>query len=129
MTSAAAHTFRLISSLSSSYTIVVNEKSVGRIFFFKKIGRHLREFGRDKSEDESLVPREELERLERPRTVRVVFEIISVYVDLLEQLYRDTVVPAFAKMHAILTKKKIREKERLKKKKLEHHTLKFPLHK
>ena len=46
--------------------------------------------------------REELEWFKRPRTRGVVFEVVRVDVDLLEQLDRDAVVSAFTEVHSVL---------------------------
>lgn len=63
---------------------------------------YLRKLRRNQAEYKELGLRQVLERLERPRTGRVVLKVVPVNVDLLEQLDSNAVVAALAEVHSVL---------------------------
>lgn len=62
----------------------------------------LRELGRHQPQHDALMLGKMPERLERPRALGVVFKIVRVDVDLLEELDGDAVVSAFTEVFSSL---------------------------
>ena len=65
---------------------------------------HLRQLARNEPKDNRLSLWKELQRFECSSAVSVVFQIVAVNIDFLEQLDGDTIISTLAKMHPVLRK-------------------------
>ena len=98
MRSAACFTRSFNSALSSSCWVEVRIVNLCVV----SPETHRRELAGYKSENHGFVPRKMFERLECSCPFRVVFQVVAINIDVIEELNGDSVISTLAKVHSVL---------------------------